>query len=374
MKILVWLVIAIVALFGFVIGIGILKYRKEIKGTNPEYLIEIIKEKAKDSNISLSIQHNNEKWVGINEKTLLPLASTVKIIVAIEYAKQVAGGQVDPKKGVSLQELDAYYVPKTDGGAHEAWLAHLRSGKEIDYIPLSEVVKGMIAYSSNANTDYLISVLGLENINRVAESLGITNHEPLYPIVSAIFIPSKLMTDKNISKKEALQDLKHMGMNEYRKYAIAIHTHYLSHPLSSKDKQQLIKVMNMDFQKIWSDRLTRATTEDYVSIMRKLNSKEFFHKDVHEHLDPIMEQIIENPANREWLVHAGQKGGSTAFVFTVAMYATDKKGNQTELAFFANDLTLIEQEKLSRVMNEFQLKFLKDSEFRNFVKSELAHL
>ncbi|KQL19665.1 serine hydrolase [Cytobacillus solani] len=374
MKILFWLIIGIVALFGIVIGIGILKYKKEIKGTNPEYIIDLFKEKAKDNNISLSIHHNNEKWVEINEKKLLPLASTVKIIVAIEYAQQVAEGRVDPKKEVSLQELDAYYVPKTDGGAHKAWLSKWRSEKDIDHVPLSEVAKGMIDFSSNANTDYLMQILGLENINRVAESLGITNHEPLYPIVSALFIPSRLMTEKKLSKIETLQELKQMDLNDYRNWAIAIHKHNLSQPLTSQEKQQLIKVMNMDFQKIWSDRLTRSTTEAYASIMRKLNSKEFFHKNVHEHLDPIMEQLMRNPINREWLQHAGQKGGSTAFVFTMAMYATDKDGNQTELAFFANDLTLIEQTKLSCVMNEFQLKFLKDSEFRKLIKSELAHL
>jgi D-alanyl-D-alanine carboxypeptidase len=129
----------------------------------------------------------------------------------------------------------------------------------------------------------------------------------------------------------------------------------------------------MDIQKIWSDRLPRATTEGYVSIMNKLNSKMYFNDTVHKYLDPLMEQIMKNPSNQEWLVHAGQKGGSTAFVLTIAMYATDKDGNKTELAFFANDLTLIEQAKLSRNMNGFQLKFLKDAEFRAFVKKELSN-
>lgn len=78
------------------------------------------------------------------------------------------------------------------------------------------------------------------------------------------------------------------------------------------------------------------------------------------------------PENSDWLQHAGQKGGSTAFVITIAMYATDKEGNQTELAFFANELSLIEQTKLSRVLNEFQLRFLRDSEFRELIRSEFS--
>lgn len=374
MKIVLWSIAGIVIILGLIIGIGFLMYQREIKKMNPNDLIEFIKEKAENENVSLSINYNNEKWVGVNETIPLPLASTVKIIVAIEYAQQAADGRIDPKKEVSLQELDVYYVPKTDGGAHEAWLSQLKKDNIINHVPLSEVAKGMITFSSNANTDYLIQVLGLENINRVAESIGISNHDPIYPIVSALFIPSRLMAERNLSKKETFQELKQMDMNDYRNRAITIHNNNLSQPLTSQEKQLLIKVMNMEFQKIWSDRLPRSTTKDYVSIMKKLNRKKFFKKNVHEHLDPIMEQIMKNPKNGEWLQHAGQKGGSTAFVLTMAMYATDREGNQTEFAFFANDLTLIEQTRLSRVLNEFQLKFLKDTEFQKLVKSELANV
>ncbi|WP_313799220.1 serine hydrolase [Cytobacillus sp.] len=374
MKIVLWAIAGIVIVLGLIAGIAFLIYQREIKKMNANYLIEFIKEKAKNENVALSINYNNEKWVGVNETIPLPLASTVKIIIAIEFAQQAADGRIDPKKEVSLQELDLFYVPKTDGGAHEAWLAQLKKDNIMNHVPLSKVAKGMIAFSSNANTDYLIQVLGLENINRVVESIGISNHEPVYPMVGALFIPSRLMAEKNLTKKESLQELKQMDMNNYRSLAITIHNNHLSQPLTSQEKQSLIKAMNMECQKIWSDRLTRSTTKDYVSIMKKLNRKEFFNKNVHEHLDPIMEQIMKNPKNGGWLQHAGQKGGSTAFVLTMAMYATDREGNQTEFAFFANDLTLIEQTKLSRVLNEFQLKFLRDTEFQKLVKSELANV
>ena len=124
----------------------------------------------------------------------------------------------------------------------------------------------------------------------------------------------------------------------------------------------------MDFQKIWSDRLPRSTTSDYVSIMNTLNSKTYYKKDVYEFLDPVMEQLMKNQKNSEWLVHAGQKGGSTAFVLTSAMYATDKEQNKTEIVFFSNDLSILEQKKLSQNLNAFQLKFLKEEKFRVEVK------
>nr|WP_232726144.1 serine hydrolase [Bacillus sp. FJAT-42315] len=370
MKMILWIGIVIVVTIILVIGVGIWMFQKD----DPEYILEFLKENAEHKNVALSVQHNKEKWVEVNGGEPLPLASTVKAIVAIEYAKQAADGQVDPQQPVAFKELNAYYVPKTDGGAHEAWIDSVKKDKEIDSVSLSEVAKGMFAYSSNANTDYLIQVLGLENINRVLEEVGVKNHEAIYPIVSTLFVPLQLMREKNLSKEETLQAVKEMDMAEYRERSTAIHQQWQNEPPSDEEKKQLVKMLDMDFQKVWSDRLTRATTADYVAIMEKLNSKTFFKKSVYEHLDPVMESLMNNPKNQEWLEHAGQKGGSTAFVLTMAMYATDKKGNQTELAFFANDLNLFEQKKLSRNMNSFQLKFLTDDEFRERVQRELANL
>lgn len=56
-----------------------------------------------------------------------------------------------------------------------------------------------------------------------------------------------------------------MSMNDYRNRAIAMHKNLNCQPLNSREKQKLIKMMNMKFQKVWSDRLTRSTTETYAS-------------------------------------------------------------------------------------------------------------
>jgi D-alanyl-D-alanine carboxypeptidase len=369
-----WIIVGIIILLSFMIGIGIYMFKKEITKKEPEYIFQFIKENAKSERVSLSINYNKQKWVEVNQNKQLPLASTVKIIIAMEYARQAAQGKIDPLQEVSLEELNTFYIPKTDGGAHDAWIANLNDGKETNKVHLSEVAKGMIAYSSNANTEYLINVLGLQNINTFLENLGISNHEPLYPIVSALFIPTQLMSEQKLSKQEMLEAMKSMDISEYRKRAMDIHNKWLNHPPTAEEKKQIVKNLDMDVQRIWSNRLPRSTSEDYVYIMEKLNNKTYFDEDTYKYLDPVMEQLMENPNNREWLVHAGQKGGSTAFIITTAMYATDKDGNQTELAFFANELTSLEQTKLSRNLNGFKLKFLKDAEFRTLIQKELSIL
>lgn len=374
MKKLLLIIVGIVVLFVLIIGILAWSFKKYVNKEDPNYIVQFIKENIGNENVSLSINFNGQEWVEVNENKKLPLASTVKIIVAIEYAQQAAEGKIDPAQEISLEELNTFYVPKTDGGAHEAWIAQLNKGQETINVPLSEVANGMIAFSSNANTEYLMNVLGFENINRVPESLGISKHDPLYPIVSVLFVTSQLMNEKNLTQEEALEALKSMDLSEYRNRAMEIHKKWLSHPPTNQEKEQLLKMMSMDFQKIWSDRLPGSTTEDYISIMEKLNSKEYYNKKIHTYLDPVMEQLMKNPANQEFLVHVGRKGGSTAFILTNTMYATDKEGNKTELAFFSNDLNRLEQAKISRNLNGFQLKFLTNAEFRTYVREELSNL
>ncbi|MGE7602325.1 serine hydrolase [Peribacillus sp. NPDC097675] len=353
-----------------VAGIGFWKFMKGRNEATPEYIVQFIKNNISSNDVSLFINHNDETLVEVNPNVKLPLASTVKIIIAIEYAQQAAEGIIDPKQEVKLADLAKLYIPKTDGGAHEAWLSQL--GKDSDIVPLREVVDGMIAYSSNANTDYLMNLLGLDHINSVPKSLGITNHDPLYPIYSSLFIPSTLMKEKNLTKKETLQAMINMDVAEYRGWALAINEKWKNKAPTEQEKKEAMKIMSLDFQRVWSDRLSRSTTKNYVSIMKILNNKIDLDQNVHKHLDPVMEQLMKNPNNRKWLLHAGQKGGSTAFVLTKAMYATDKDGNRTELAIFTDNLSPSNQEKLARSLNDFQLQVLTNPKFRQFIKEEVA--
>ncbi|MBY0099395.1 serine hydrolase [Mesobacillus maritimus] len=355
-------------------GIGSWVLQKVANKEDPEYFLQFIKENGAKQSVAVSIQYNQDSLAAVNEQVSLPLASTMKIILAIEYARQAAEGMIDPQQPVSLDELETYYVPKTDGGAHEAWLESVKETKQDDAVPLSEVANGMIAYSSNANTEYLIEVLGEENINGNIIDLEINSHEPIYPLVSSLFIPIQVMNEENLTKQETVAKLKEMSLDEYREHAKRIHENWKTQPPTDEEKKNIINELDMEFQRIWSDRLPRGSAEDYLSIMEKLNRKEFFKPEVYQHLDPVMEQLMKNPQNQEWLTHAGQKGGSTAFVLTMAMYATDKNQNKTEFVFLADDLSSTQQTKLSRNMNQFQLKLLRDEDFREKVKQELENL
>ena len=73
--------------------------------------------------------------------------------------------------------------------------------------------------------------------------------------------------------------------------------------------------------------------------MSILNNRKYFDDSTYAVLAEVLETLMEVPANKAWLSHAGMKGGSTVFVLTKALYATLKNGTKIEMAYFFNDLT-----------------------------------
>lgn len=297
-----------------------------------------------------------------NINKVMPLASTVKIILAIEYAIQSSKGIINPNELISLSELEKYYIPDTDGDAHPNWLKSVKKTITDNKISITEIAKGMIRYSSNANTEWLLNKLGAENVNNRIDSLELKNHTKIYNIVSALFVGTELFP----KEKEDIvaTKLKNLSIEKYIATSEQIHKK-LENDTTYKNT---IGELSLPIQKLWSDNLPSSTVEDYVSIMKKINSRNYFDSVTQKYLDEVMEYILENPANRGWLEHSGMKGGSTAFVLTKALYATDKKGNKTEMAYFLNDLTIPEITKLQMSMNKFELKILTNKEFRQKIK------
>ncbi|HET6245910.1 MAG: serine hydrolase [Bacteroidetes bacterium] len=331
-----------------------------------EKVLNFIKENPDKANILLI--RNDSILAEQNIEKLSPLASTVKIIVAIEYAKQASAGTINPDEFVAIADLEKFHIKGTDGGAHPAWLLTVQNKTFDNKIALREIAKGMIKYSSNANTEWLMERLGLENINSRIDSLGLKNHTQIYYIASAMFIGNEAFPD--VTGTELTEKLQNLELIKYIELSKSIHAKLL---VDTVYKTKTGEMMEMDVQKIWSNNLPSSTVADYVSIMKKINNRVYFDVKTQQYLDEVMEYVLENPANKEWLEHSGTKGGSTAFALTKALYATDKKGNKTELAYFFNDLSLFENFRLQFSMNEFELHILTKNEFREKVFGTLKH-
>ena len=295
-------------------------------------------------------------YLGRNDTTLLqrradrkfPLASTVKIIVAIEFAKQAAAGKINPDELILVSDLDRYYLPGTDGNAHPNWKQQATTAGQLagGRVPLREVAKGMIRFSSNANTEYLMERLGLDAVNANLRELNLSRHDQLYPLVSSLFLYST--TDKAALTKR----LSTLTTSDYTREVAMIHARLRAD--SSGAYKQTFIFPDMALQKLWSDRLTASTVREYAGIMQKIQSRTYYSPAVQTQLDPIMEWIFEaNPANKTVYQHIGMKGGSTAFVLTLAMYATTTANDRVQMVVFFNNLTTDESALLNKNLNTF---------------------
>ncbi|MEP6950092.1 MAG: serine hydrolase [Ginsengibacter sp.] len=313
------------------------------------------------SRSSLFLKRNDTVIAALNENKLMPLASTVKIIVAIEFANQAAHGIFSKNKKVTLSELGKYYLPNTDGDAHPGWVNYERNlGNVInDSVKLIDVAKGMIMFSSNANTEYLMDMLGPNNVQNNIRLLNLKQHTAIYPLVASLFIyqnPKKAGSDK------ILREIKKMSDEDYARAAFFIHNELKNDSTYKKKFRQ--EDLTLQMQKEWSDRLPASTTKEYVQLCSILNNRKYFDENTYEILAGVLETLMENPANKAWLLHAGMKGGATIFVLTKALYATLKNGTKIEMAYFFNDLTGEENRRLQRWMNDFELQVLSSDNFR----------
>ncbi len=322
-------------------------------------LLNFIKQNT--SRASLFLRKNDTVIAHLNEDKLMPLASTVKIIVAIEFAKQAAHNVFDENERIPLRELDKYYLPNTDGDAHPKWVGYERSLGHVinDSVKLIDVARGMIIFSSNANMEYLMDKLGFDNIQNNLQLLGLKAHTPIYPLVSSLFL---YQNPKNLSEDKIIKVIGKLSNEDYAKAAILIHSELKND--SNYKKKFRPQDLTLKMQKEWSDRLPSSTTKEYVQLCSILNNRKYFDEKTYAILTEVLETLMEAPANKTWLSHAGMKGGSTIFVLTKALYATLKNGTKIEMAYFFNDLTGEENLRLQKWMNAFEIKVLTDENFR----------
>lgn len=264
---------------------------------------------------------------------------------------------------IPIDELNKFYYKNTDGGAHEQWLKEMKEKEQMmnNEVHLHEVAKGMIMYSSNANTDYLIELLGMDTINQTIEELPLQQHDLVYPMVGASLIPTYIK-EKEMTEDQLLEKLKGLSDREYRELAMEIHRE-----LAKGNKMDLTE-LSMDVQKIWSDRLIGSTAEDYGVLLAEI-SNDKFPKEVNDILRELMEWPMDyNEGNKEYYRHLGMKGGATAFVLNQAAYVETLAGDKIEFVLLTDELTSWEAFQIGKNLNTFLVNIVRDTEFRDEVQ------
>jgi len=337
---------------------------------NPDYVMNHLLENSQTS--SLYVAENGVELIAYQSDIVRPLASTVKMLVAVEYAMQIEEGMLHKDSFVALDDLNRYYIKNTDGNAHENWLKTMDADGKVknNEVTLHDVAKGMVTYSSNANTDYLINLLGISAINERAKILGLTQHEEVYPIVGALLIPNEI-NSASMTEEKLIRKLEDMPIEEYRTLAKKLSEQMIEGKTNIEDETFDLP---MDVQRVWSDRLIGASANDYGKLLAIISNDELPAIAAETTRDLLEWPMQINEGNHERFVHLGAKGGSTAFVLNDAMYAEDHDGNKIEIVILTDDLNIWQAMLIGHNMNTFESQLLRSEDYRLKVRNELSEM
>ena len=104
------------------------------------------------------------KTIGFNEQGKFLAASVIKLPILVETLNQIKDGIIEKDMKINITQEDK--VPSC--GA----LTYLHNGIEVT---IEDIYTLMIVLSDNTATNILINLLGIENINRTMNNLGLTN-------------------------------------------------------------------------------------------------------------------------------------------------------------------------------------------------------
>ena len=280
-----------------------------------------------------------------------PLASTVKLLLAAEFAQRAGKGLMDAELMVPTEGLATFHWSTTDGGAHTAWLAWAREKDLIqdDAVPLWAVVQGMIGFSSNANAEYLMRLLGKEEILDLGRQWGMPSHTPLVPLVGSLVAAQNEPGPPHLRAKALRERPDATYLDNAWTWSDSLAGDYDGRWTTSQT------MVDLSLQRVWSSHLSAASATDYANFADRLNQRE----GLDDSTIPWLEQSVEFwRGNDGAMLRAGGKGGSTGFLLNQCLYATREDGSRFAVALFIHDLNPVEMAILSQSLREFEAQLM----------------
>jgi D-alanyl-D-alanine carboxypeptidase len=320
---------------------------------------------ANRTRASVYITRNDTVVARLNENQLMPLAGAVKLLVAIEFAQQSTHEMINENSYSKLEDVEKFYMPVADSIGYASWLAYLKTNNEIKdgKVKLVDIARGMMMFDCNANADYLMDVLGFDNVKDNISLFKLDKHTAIYPFAGAMFIyqlPKKTTEDKLIKSLAKYSDKK------YSMEAYYFHTD-LKEDSSFKSTFRPGE-FTQKLHKMWSDNLPASTTKEYVSVMQALNNRSVIDEDAFFPVGEVIEYPMENKEYQKKFKYYGTAGGSNPFVLTHTVYFTMKDGTRFEWAIFFNNLNHVEKQKLQEWLVHFKEQYISDPVFRSRVR------
>ncbi|MCB8968430.1 MAG: serine hydrolase [Ardenticatenaceae bacterium] len=263
----------------------------------------------------------------LNADVPMPLASVVKVINLVAYAEAVSTGSLDPLQTVALADLEAFYLPGLDLGAHTQAITTLTENGRIFGDPpnvvLDAVPEMMIHYSSNAASDYLHMLLGQQVIEETAVSLNLTSQTAPCPFVGQ-FLAMANYTRANNNDVTAIRQFADAPA-EYGAYAMLLTDAYSNDPVfraAQIDWRQQARRPKLEAQRLFTALLNpQGSAADYARLMARIASNGLSNGDSSYIARRYLEWPMQFSANQALFTNLGYKNGSLPGVLTTVYYA-----------------------------------------------------
>jgi hypothetical protein len=274
--------------------------------------------------------------VYLNEGAPMPLASIAKLITLAAYAEAVAAGELNPLERVTLAELERYYIPNFDLGAHRRALAELRAADRIlspddePAVLLEDVAWMMISHSSNAAADYLHFRLGQARIEETALALGLNEpagtHSAPCPFVSQ-FLMMGNHARQSANDRQALAAVEG-GVESAAAYGRDLslladaYINQAAFRAAEETWRSRTRRPSIDTQRFFAEQLApQGTAGRYAALMHRLAQNGLSNGDSSFLARRILEWPNVFEANLEFFSNVGYKNGSLPGVLNTAYYA-----------------------------------------------------
>lgn len=268
-----------------------------------------------------------EAGVYLNAGTPMPLASVVKLITLVGYAEAVATGELDALQPVALADLDRFYLPRFDLGAHQRAINDLRAagrvyGEGTPSVALDDVAWMMIRYSSNAASDYLQQRLGQARLEQLAVDLGLTTQT-----APCLFIGQFLTMGNHTRSGSDTAALQAYRANPAGYgAAISLLADAYTNSADFRDREvawrQATRRPSIEAQRLFSATLNaQGSAGEYAALLARLAQNGLSTPESSFIARRILEWPMQFPANQELFSNAGYKNGSLPGVLTTAYYA-----------------------------------------------------
>ena len=259
MKFFIIVLVVLLILFILFIISGIALNKRNLRKDKHDLLKYFKKHKDR---LSITIKEDGIDTLTINSDQKFPLASTLKVLIAFNFVKAVTNKRFSINDKVELDELDKFYLPNTDGDAHPRWKKSINNPADVS---LMEVAKGMMQFSSNACTDFLINKIGIDTINNSLDSLQLDSHDQITYLTPPILMP-RYLSDK---KKIARQQLESMAIHKYQELSKELFEKMTTDGCNDL-KENMLKMLDHKTQLAITKKMPSSTTREYADFMYEL--------------------------------------------------------------------------------------------------------